>query len=68
MVARGDLGVDSHRRACPPQQKRIIRLANERCKVVITATQMLESMTTNPHPTRAEAADVSTRSSMGRMR
>ena len=58
MVARGDLAVEVGDAAVPAMQKRMIRLAREKNKLTITATQMMESMITNPVPTRAEVSDV----------
>ncbi|HEY7240248.1 MAG TPA: pyruvate kinase, partial [Burkholderiales bacterium] len=58
MVARGDLAIEVGNAAVPGMQKRMIRLARERNKVTITATQMMESMIVNAVPTRAEVSDV----------
>ncbi len=58
MVARGDLAVEVGNAAVPALQKRMIKMAREHDKIVITATQMMESMIVNPVPTRAEVSDV----------
>jgi pyruvate kinase len=58
MVARGDLAVEVGNASVPGLQKRMIRMARERNKLTITATQMMESMILNPVPTRAEVSDV----------
>ena len=58
MVARGDLAVEVGDAAVPALQKRMIRMAREKNRVTITATQMMESMISSPIPTRAEVSDV----------
>ena len=58
MVARGDLAIEVGNAAVPALQKRMIRMAHDMDKTVITATHMMESMIHNPMPTRAEVSDV----------
>lgn len=58
MVARGDLAIEVGNAAVPALQKRMIKMAHEHDKTVITATHMMESMINNPMPTRAEVSDV----------
>lgn len=58
MIARGDMATETDFTEPPVMQKKFIKLSNRACKPAITATQMLESMTHNPLPTRAEASDV----------
>lgn len=60
MVARGDLAIETKPESVPSVQRRLIELCKQQCKTVIVATQMLESMTQSPQPSRAEVSDVAT--------
>ncbi|MDD5731484.1 MAG: pyruvate kinase [Patescibacteria group bacterium] len=60
MVARGDLGIELHLEKIPNAQRKIIDVAHKTKKLVIVATQMMESMLNNPQPTRAEVSDIDT--------
>jgi pyruvate kinase len=60
MVARGDLAIETKPESVPSVQRRLIELCKQQCKTVIVATQMLETMTQSPQPSRAEVSDVAT--------
>ncbi|HRY59921.1 MAG TPA: pyruvate kinase [Patescibacteria group bacterium] len=60
MVARGDLGIEIRLEKVPAAQRKIVHMVHKKRKIVIIATQMMESMLNNPHPTRAEVSDIDT--------